>query len=852
LTAAVLLGPATVIADARTDARRFFRQGMVAIANGNVDEGVEALRLAYRALPHPNVLYNIARAYLGANRPVEAIPYLERYLAADPDDRADVERVLVEVRERLAPVLPPIAPEAPEAPPRVPRAGEYQVSDEDVRTIAVAADQLDLLAEAAQSAPLGQQAADLRELADTLTERYGVVRHTAATPPVAATTTAPRTTDAPTLAAEASEQLYEAQVVSASRFVQSTLDAPNSTTIISSQDIRLSGLRSLPEILRRAAGVEVMTMTPSTPELSIRGMNQRLSNKVQVLIDGRSVFLDLLGTTLWATVPVLLEEIERIEIIRGPAAALYGANAFGGVVNIITRAPGERRTAASLAGGTGDFGRGVLSASGRAERLSYRIGVGYEQEDHHSLEAAPERVDLATLVDNPERDLERWIANAEIGVHLPREVELRGGVAVSNARFTMMGIGRLRQVVLEENLFTQAHATITTPIGLRARTFANLAHGTAVQPYAPVGAIEVTSNGLNSQTIDTELVYQKELTLGFSHNLTVGVGHRYKLVDWSWLDAEHEEHHFNAFLQDTMRIVDPVRAVLSARVDRHPLLSSLQLSPRASLILRPSDSAAVRVNVGTAFRSPTYIESYLHFVNQTPIRASTAYGEGNTALEPEHILSAELGYTHQLGDIMEVAASAYYNRVDNQILFAAIQPYTLEDFPGFDEASAAFPVGDLQFTNEDATFQQLGAEIGVHLYPFTGFDLVASYSYHQTTPVGDPDLGGREHDQRTPAHKVNVGVQYRAPFGLDIAVDLYHVSSQLWVEQVIDTGTGVQFEPFALDAYTLLNTRLGYRLVDDTIELAISGTNLLGDRHREHPFGEKVGPRVWASVAVHL
>jgi iron complex outermembrane receptor protein len=133
-----------------------------------------------------------------------------------------------------------------------------------------------------------------------------------------------------------------------------------------------------------------------------------------------------------------------------------------------------------------------------------------------------------------------------------------------------------------------------------------------------------------------------------------------------------------------------------------------------------------------------------------------------------------------------------------------------------------------------------------------GLDVHVNYAYNDTSPVGSQDLGGREEDQRTSKHKVNLGLQYRSSFGLDLSSDLHLVSDQIWVEQVTDTNTGVRFEAFGLPGYTLLNARIGYRLAQDSIELGLVGTSLLGGRHREHPYGQRLGTRLWATIAARL
>jgi iron complex outermembrane receptor protein len=167
----------------------------------------------------------------------------------------------------------------------------------------------------------------------------------------------------------------------------------------------------------------------------------------------------------------------------------------------------------------------------------------------------------------------------------------------------------------------------------------------------------------------------------------------------------------------------------------------------------------------------------------------------------------------------------------------------------FDPDLAAFPLGQLEFANEEADFQQIGGEIGGRLYPVDGLDIYLNYALHETSPVGDQSaLAGRELDQRTSAHKINAGVQYRAPFGLDLAVDFSWVSDQVWVEQVLDTARGgTAFVAFPLPSYAVLNARVGWRFFDDQLELAIVGTNLIME-HREHPFGQPVDRRFMGSV----
>ena len=140
-----------------------------------------------------------------------------------------------------------------------------------------------------------------------------------------------------------------------------------------------------------------METTGSQTEVSMRGFNQRLSNKVLVLVDGRSVYIDLLGATLWATFPIGVEDIERIEVVRGPGSALYGADAFNGVVNIITKPPGEGGSGVNVGYGTHNAAHGTVWANGRDSELAYRLSAGYDYVPRWSREVPPGAVDVHTV-----------------------------------------------------------------------------------------------------------------------------------------------------------------------------------------------------------------------------------------------------------------------------------------------------------------------------------------------------------------------------------------------------------------------------------------------------------------------
>lgn len=177
------------------------------------------------------------------------------------------------------------------------------------------------------------------------------------------------------------ESLYlKEEIVSiASRYEQPISRAPSDVYVITDEEIRNSGATDIPTLLRRVPGMEVMQTNAVDFNVSVRGNNQVLANKLLVLVDGRSIYLDQAGNTIWKLLPVTLAEIKRIEVLKGPASAVYGFNAFDGVINIVTKSPEEMKgTTLQVAGG--DLGTLLTSVvqAGTVGNWGYRLSGGHE------------------------------------------------------------------------------------------------------------------------------------------------------------------------------------------------------------------------------------------------------------------------------------------------------------------------------------------------------------------------------------------------------------------------------------------------------------------------------------------
>ena len=873
-----LLVTSVARADVRTEARQHFRRGMALIADGHLDDGIAELREAYDILPHPNALYNIARAYADASRYTEAIDYYQQYLESDPADREEVTQFLNALQQRVAAREGrAVVAETTTTETGTTTTTTSVASDDEIRALTDSATQIEALAEAAQSDELRHRADRLRELAASLRARQ-TTTETGTTTATDTTTDAAERTEVVESSAEGEDatapatlalagheaDIYEESVVSSSRVAESPLNAPNSTAIVTAQDLRMSGYTNPAWALRRVAGVSILGSDPADPQINIRGFNQRMSNRTIVLVDGRSVYLDFIGLTLWNQLPVNLEDIERIEVIRGPASALYGADAFTGVINIITRQLGDGGSYLSAGVGTNGVYRLAAGASGHVDRWRFRVSGGYERGDNYSYNVDPGRVDI-TARPGSTGGFDRLFFGGEAQVRLDGGWGIRGGVAVAEGSMNFQAIANLRQLDFRGAYQSQSFIQVTSPVGLSGRVFWNRFAATNIGSTDQLnGGIAPSQNtSVNrSDVIDVELLYNANFDLGSIHNhLIAGVGYRFKQIDWTWLrDGVQTQNHGAVFLQDTIAFSDDVSLVLSLRGDLHPLLN-VQVSPRGSLVIHPAPGNTLRFTAGSAFRSPTFTESYVLVPQGTPFRGVTAFGSGNPSMNPERIVSGEIGYMNAMSEYFTLEFNAYYNLIFDLITLTQNQLFRLNDFtngnaiqgttPGYDPTLSSYVFSTGLYENSPEQFQQAGGEIGARVYPIAGLDLYANYALSYILPFGGA-AGPYHSDQRTSAHMVNGGFQYRAPFGLDLAADFSWQSSQVWFEQQLDPVRGIVFQNFPLASYTTLNVRIGWRFLQDQLEVAVIGTNLIDDGHREHPYGQMIPRRFMGTVTVRF
>lgn len=807
-------------ADARSEAKRHFKAGMAFIAEGSYDAGIDELLEAYIIKPHPNVLFNIAKAYQAAGRSKESLEYLRRYLATHPPDETEVQLLVARLDEQLrpAPAVPP--PPLPEEP-------------KSTKTVDDAA-----LAKLEALTSRLERALQLAE------------RRTPEAPGPAPISTPISTPEPETEATEEDFSVpYEETVVAASRRSQSILESPNAITIITGDEIRATGLQSLPELLRRVPGAEVMAMSYSNANVSFRGFNQRVANKVLLLVDGRPEYQDFLGVTQYSLLPIGMEEIERIEVVRGPGSALYGANAMLGVINIVTRTPGTGNKAEVHAwGGNADVAGASFVASG-GEKVKYRASVGYQQGDKYTRDYDPARADVVSSFADPNLSLRSVRGNLTGYYAFNKDITLAlsGG---ANRLFTeIYAIGLLRNFWLD-GLSGYAKTDLTLgPVKLRF--FWNHLTTTAGPQYEAAGQRSLVTT-LEANVFDAELFFQKEFALGGRHLFAAGISGRLKRTAWSYIGPLVQELHAAVFVQDEWRIAKPLAVVASYRVDRHPLLDNgnpgYAQSPRVSVSVIPSEGHALRASFATAFRQPTFLESYTNIRVPVPgVNGASVLTQGNRALKPERLISFELGYRGDLARLgLTIDAAAYWNIVSDLIVLSAVNPVSAAD--AYDAASQSFLLGRSVFANDPATYNAFGGEIGVTWGFLKGLDVRGSFALQRITAANLAVCG---RCTEAPAGKFNLGFIYRSPLKVEVSADLSFVSGTTWVEREPspDDPTQIANLQNRLAGYTVINARVGYRFLNDKVSVALVGSQL-GPNHQEHPFGNLISRRLMAQLTV--
>ena len=609
------------------------------------------------------------------------------------------------------------------------------------------------------------------------------------------------------------DELALVRVTSAARRPETLSNTSAAITLISGEDIRRSGVSNLPEALRLLPGLAVFQTGTRDWAVSARGFHQQSSNKMLVLIDGRVVYSPIFAGVFWDMQRVALEDVDRIELIRGPGAALWGANAVNGVINVVTRPAGETAGGfAALTAGTNDqaqvdlrySGRVGQRGAGRAYALASTEGgsdrpAGGSGGDDWQFGQGGFRTDFARANDLFTVQGDGYVGGGGQQLVLPipsppfasladEDLEVHGGNL----------LGRWsRRVSRRSDLALQAYAD----------------YAVRTQP-SQFGHIGVT-------TIDFD--FQHHLGLGRRHDILWGLGYRLirDKVDGAFaISFDPPSRHVNlitGFVQDEVAVVqDRLTVNLGAKFE-HNSFTGFELQPTARILWTPSPSTTVWAAVSRAIRTPSRIDSDLRLVARVfdapPITRVEALG--SDMLEAEALLAYEVGYRIAPHARLSLDVSAYYHDY-NRLRSVAPGP------PVLDAGVLVRPF----IVGNQAHARSYGGTASATVRASPGWRIRASYTYlNLTAGLDEGVVPGTMAD-------INPGLNPSHQFGVWSSLDLpWNLELDL-IGQYVSELEGMQSVGDEVEEYVQADARLGLA-VTPRIRLELIGRDLLSRRQVE-------------------
>ncbi|MBN8515812.1 TonB-dependent receptor [Accumulibacter sp.] len=621
------------------------------------------------------------------------------------------------------------------------------------------------------------------------------------------------------------EDLLRVEVTSASRKSERLHDVAAAVYVISREDIERSGATSIPEALRMAPGVEVARLANNRWAVSVRGFNNRFGNKLLVLMDGRSIYSPLFSGVLWENEDTLLEDIERIEVIRGPGAAMWGANAVNGVINIITRRP--RDTQGNL----------LVAGAGNEERGFASFRHGGEAGDGH-YRVWGKAFDRDTAVSGDGRSGNDYWRSGRVGFRGDWSVAsgqrvMLSGQAYSNDtgdRWQVPDVTARQGVRLTDMQQTGKGAHL---LG-RSEWTLNDGSEAALQAYVDYSQIDVPGAFKEDRTT-IDMDFQHRLLVGERHDVLWGLGYRYsgdRIASAGIISFQPDHRSFNlasAFVHDDITLLpNTLRMILGVRFETNNF-TGYQPLPNARLMWTPSDTQSVWGSVARAVRTPSRGELDANIDlsvqppgtpgNPSPLPILTRNVQDDHELKTETVVAYELGYRQRLATNLALDVATFYNQYGD-LRSAVLGARSFEFSPP--------PPHIVQTITPDNSIKAHthGVEVSVDWSPLPWWRLQPIYSYlslstsstsGDAVSVANAQIFNSSDPQHQWSLRSSMSLTDRQQF-------------DLWLRYV--SKLGGRSVPFSIPAYTTLDLRYAWRPTRD-LELSLVGQNLLDNQHPE-------------------
>lgn len=606
------------------------------------------------------------------------------------------------------------------------------------------------------------------------------------------------------------EDLMNMQVTSVSKRAQKVADAPAAIFVITQDDIQRSGARNIPELLEAVPGLEVARIDENKWAIGSRGFNGRFDDKLLVLIDGRSVYTPLFSGVYWDVQDVMLEDVDRIEVIRGPGATLWGANAVDGVINIITKKAKDTQSALVKAGGGDEevTADGVRYGGQVGDKGYYRAYVkGFEFASSTSMAGQ----------------------NAYDGWHQESGGFRSDWTLTPADSLTVEG-----QMYGSRNGETLTVPSLNAPYSVTYQNTGEYSGGSVLTRWNhSFGDSSISLQGYFDRTnfadpnlfVDHESVYdlefQHDFHVGESHNIVWGAGYR-SIQDRS--DAtftvavnpsQGQYNQFNAFFQDEIALLnDRVRLTLGSKLD-HNDFTGFEYEPNIRLLVNLGSNQSVWGAVSRAVRTPAITEEGLQL--NVAVVPPGVFGpatfveqvQGTPNFKSEDLLAYEVGYRVQATKTFSADIATFYNVYTNL--------RTAE--PGAPQPGPTYVVLPFQAQNHMS-----GATYGIE--PFFNWKILpiwkvyANYSYLQMNIHKDPS-------SQDPTADLPNGINPKNQAYFQSSFDLPKHIEQHFSVRYVDKLPG-----YNIPSYTTLDAGVRWSPARG-VTFGFDGLNWLNNRHVE-------------------
>lgn len=607
------------------------------------------------------------------------------------------------------------------------------------------------------------------------------------------------------------EELLQTEVTSVSKKSEHLFDTAAAVFVITQEDIKRTGVRTIPDALRMVPGLQVAHINGSTFAITARGFNEWFSNKLLVLVDGRSVYTPLFSGVYWDVQDTVLEDIDRIEVIRGPGATMWGANAVNGVINIITKHSRETQGGMIVAG-AGSIEKPLLTAryGGKAGKEgTYRIyAKGVKRDEFVQPDGTDGNDEWQSLRAGFRMDIPLSFRD-----NLTVQGESYGGANEFDLRLSGFLTPPFTRETHEEQYYRGGHLITTWQ-----REISNLSD-IEVKCYYDWTFRDQIVIEERRDTINFD--FKHHVKLPPNHEVVWGLGYRWTADDTKpstnlWMDPDsRSDQVWNAFVQDDIMLwPDKVWLTLGSKFE-HNDYSGFELQPNARLRWKPTPKHTVWGSVSRAVRTPSRsdhdIRVNLTSMNIPPAGLTVLRITGDDSFESEELLAYEAGIRWQKNENLSFDLAAFYNVYENLRIVESGSPFV--------ETSPA-PIHTVipQVIKNGMEGETFGVEFLTTWKPLSNWKLSMGYAWFDA----DLDANGNSAEnegEMSPHHQWQLRSYLDLPWSLSLDTEIYFVD---------------KLETFDIPAYTRLDLRLGW---DPTPawSLSLNIENALDDQHPEFP-----------------